>query len=126
MILNLIIAILHITFLIFMVAIPFTTSNYFLMMHVIIVPFVVMHWVCEQSICAVSMAEKKIRKMCGDESGCISCDIVEPVYNFEKNHRSMSVWIYGTAIGFWFLSIYGLVTKYNNGGIVKMKDMFRV
>jgi len=56
---------LHIIYILFVVITPFTNSNYFLLLHSITIPFMMMHWVCNDNTCVLTLIERKIREKIG-------------------------------------------------------------
>lgn len=56
------ISVIHISLICFIVIVPFTNSNYLLMMHAMIVPFIIFHWVLNNNMCALTLVEKKLKR----------------------------------------------------------------
>lgn len=125
--LNLII-VLHFIFVLCVVLVPFIGSNYYLLMHAIIVPFVIFHWIINDNTCALTLMEKKIRfNLYGtipNPDDCFTYKLIAPVYDFKKNNTKFSTLIYVVTITLWLISIYKLYDKYKNGKIKTMHDMF--
>ena len=48
--------ILHVLVILFVVAAPFSNSNYFLLMHITIVPFIILHCVLNNNTCCLTVA----------------------------------------------------------------------
>ncbi len=121
-----IITILHIIFVLFVVVVPFTSSNYLLMMHAVFIPFLLFHWLLNDNTCALTMLERKLRKeITGkDCDECITCKLIEPVYDFRKNYETFTVIIYTITIGLWLISVGKLYWGYRNGDIKKFSDLF--
>ena len=122
------IALLHIIFVIFVVVTPFLNSNYFLFIHLIFIPFLILHWACNDNTCVLTIVERKLRKqMSGDkytEDDCVTCKLIEPVYDFRKNYKTFSMIIYTVTIMLWLLSVGKLYYKYSDGTITGFKDLF--
>jgi hypothetical protein len=120
----------HIIFVCFIILVPFMNSNYLLMMHIIIVPFVMLHWVYNNNICALTVMEHKLReKITGekfDRKKCISARIIEPIYDFKSNHKTRSQLIYGLTTLLLFISIGKLYYRYKTGCIKSWRDLFIV
>jgi hypothetical protein len=55
---------------------------------------------------------------------CITCKLIEPIYDFKNNYKSFSTIIYGIAIILWILSALQIIKKYADGNIVKFDDLF--
>lgn len=122
-----VISLLHVIFVLFVVITPFINSNYFLLLHFITVPFVIMHWLCNDNTCALTIAERKLRKeIYGkvDEDDCITCRLIEPVYDFRKNYSGFTVIIYAITIGLWLITATRLGMKYHDGRISNFRDLF--
>ena len=123
-----IISIVHILFVCFIILVPFTDSNYLLAMHVILVPFIMIHWVYNNNICALTLIEHALReKITGekfDRKKCISARIIEPLYDFKNNHESRTKLIYGLTSILLLISISKLYFKYKSGSIKIWKDLF--
>lgn len=78
-----IIGYIHFLIVCFIVLTPFIGTEYFLTLHLLIVPFIMVHWLTNQTVCALTEIEKIVR------GGCESRDtffgkIVEPVYESES------------------------------------------
>lgn len=126
------IALLHIIFILFVVATPFTRSNYFLLLHTIFVPFMMLHWICNDNTCVLTVIEKYLRRSLSKNTtpqeeileNCFTCRLIEPVYDFNKNYNSYSKGIYVGTIALWLLSAGKLYWKYRSGEITSMYDLF--
>ena len=118
----------HIIFVCFVILVPFMNSNYLLMMHSILVPFVMLHWVANNNMCALTLMEQALReKITGekfDRKKCISARIIEPIYDFKNNHESRARLIYGLTTLLWFISIGKLYYRYKTGCIKSWQDLF--
>ncbi len=124
-----IITLLHIIYIIFVVIVPFTNSNYFLFLHAILIPFMMFHWMCNNNTCAITLIEKTARKKLYNDDNkddCITCKIIEPVYDFTNNYKKYSKIIYTITIILWFISMGKLFFKYKSGEISKMQDLIKL
>ena len=122
-----IITLLHVLFILFVVGVPFTSSTYFLLIHSVFVPFMVLHWICNDNTCVLTVIEKYMRKkMYGDDKkeNCFTCRLIEPVYDFNKNYASFSKGIYAATILLWLTSVSKLYFKYKGGEITGIRDLF--
>jgi len=121
------IIILHFIFVLFVVLTPFIGNNYFLVLHAVIVPFVMLHWVTNDNNCALTMMEKKIRKnLYGEEpdpTDCVTYNLIAPVYDFKKNNSDMSTIIYLITISLWGYTMVRLYNNYKNGKLSKLQDL---
>lgn len=124
------ITLLHIFFILFVIITPFTKSNYFMLLHIILVPFMMLHWIFNNNTCVLTIIERYIRKkVYGDEDmkeNCFTCKLIEPVYDFNKNYKSFSQIIYLITIGLWILSAGKLYCKYKSGEITNYQDLFNL
>lgn len=122
-----IITLLHIMFVIFVVVTPFLNSNYLLFIHAILIPFLIIHWLCNDNTCILTIIERKLRKGMSDkydENDCITCRLIEPVYDFRKNYKTFTIIIYMVTILLWGITMVKLFGKYNSGSIQNYKDLF--
>jgi hypothetical protein len=124
-----IISILHIIVILFVLITPFTNYNYFLFMHAIIVPFIMLHWYLNNNTCSLTIAEKEIRKRMNggnnevDDDECYTYKFIAPIYDFNKNHEEYSQFIYLLTTGLWFVTLYKLYTKFSDGSIKSITDL---
>ena len=124
-----IITLLHILLIIFIVITPFIGSNYLLFLHFIFVPFMVLHWLINDNTCVLTLVERKIReKVYGkvDDKDCITCRLIEPVYDFRKNYKTFTIIIYTITLMLWLISTGKLIYRYNTGSITGFRDIFTV
>jgi len=122
-----IIVFLHIMYILFIILAPFSNIKYILVLHVIIVPFMMMHWLTNNNMCALTLAEKHIRQQLygtSDSDDCFTCRLIEPVYDFTNNKGSMIIFIYLVTLLLWFISLYKLYNKYHTGEIQSFYDLF--
>jgi len=118
-----IIKLFHIIFVLFVTVTPFVNSNYFLFLHTIFVPFLILHWICNDNTCVLTILERKLRNQKNDDD-CITCKLIEPVYDFRKNYKQFSALIYTVTICLWLLSVGKLLCKYRSGKISSYQDLF--
>lgn len=124
--LNLIV-VLHFVFVMFVVLTPFIGNNYFLILHVIVVPFVMAHWYTNDNTCALTLMEKEIRyNLYGerpDPNDCFTYNLIAPVYDFKKNNNDASTIIYLVTISLWVYSVIRLYLNYRDGKLTKLEDL---
>lgn len=121
------ITLVHLLLVLFIIIAPFLGMNYFLLLHAIIVPFIVMHWVFNDNTCALTLLEKHLKKIVYgevDEDECITCQLINPVYDFKKNYETFSIIIYSITIGLWVISAGRLFYRYKTGSISSWPDLF--
>lgn len=117
----------HILLIIMITAIPFTDSNYFLMLHAVFVPFIMVHWICGDNTCVLSLVERQVRKRAfNDENpeNCYTCQLIEPVYDFRKKYDCIANAAYTVFIGLWIMSMCNLFNRYRTGIITSYTDLF--
>lgn len=88
-----IIRLIHYLVVAFFVLAPFTNDQRILTLHLIGVPFLLLHWVTNQSTCALTEVEKFISGKAHDEETFIG-SIVAPVYKFQSPENcDMVLWL---------------------------------
>lgn len=122
------ITIMHILFILFVVITPFTNNNYLLLLHAVVIPFVLFHWILNDDTCVLTMIERFLKKSIYkdnySEESCFTCRLIEPVYNFVDDNKKFSKIIYITIIILWFISSGKLLYKYHTNQITNWKDLF--
>ncbi len=122
--------IIHLIVIIFVLAAPFSNSNYLILLHIIVVPFIMLHWLLNNNTCCLTVAEKYIRKKTITtkikEEDCFTYQLIAPIYDFSKNHEAFSTFIYIITISVWSLSVYNLSNKLYNGEIKKLDDFAQI
>jgi len=104
---------------IFIVATPFLGDEYLLSLHAITIPFVMMHWASNQTVCALTELEKFVSGKKEEDTffGQIFVPIyknesfvgtiLKPIYTVkDKDEEKRLVWIGLTLI--WFITLYRL------------------
>lgn len=119
--------IIHLIVIIFVLAAPFSNSNYLILLHAIVIPFIILHWLLNNNTCCLTVAEKYIReKNTGSsvkEDDCFTYQLVAPIYDFNKDHQSFSTFIYILTLSLWFISVYNLSNKFCTGQIKSINDL---
>lgn len=117
---------IHFCILLFVICIPFVRSPYFLLLHTIFVPFLILHWVTNNNTCVLTTAEKYFRNVetKEDEDDCYTCKLINPMFDFKKNHVDSSTVIYIVTICLWLISSIRLFLKYKSGEISKLSEFF--
>ncbi len=126
----LLINILHLIVIIFVVGAPFSNSNYLLFMHVIIIPFIMLHWALNNNSCSLTLMEKFIReKTYGTEvkdDECFTYQFIAPIYDFNKNYEAFSNFTYLATFGLWSVSVYKLFNRIQDNEINKLYDLTKI
>jgi hypothetical protein len=87
---------LHVALVLFIVCTPFVGDANLLMINFMIIPFIIFHWITNQSVCALTELEKWLREEKDDDSTFFG-KLVGPVYKFKtKGDESLLLW---TALG---------------------------
>ena len=122
--------IIHLIVIIFVLAAPFSNSNYLMFLHVVIVPFIMLHWLLNNNTCCLTVAEKYIRQKTVsttiNEEDCFTYQLVAPIYDFSKKHETFSTIIYMLTISVWLVSVYNISTKICNGQLKKIDDIAQI
>ena len=77
------IQVIHILIRIFIVATPFVGGEYLLTIHLLTIPFIMMHWLTNQTVCALTELEKIVRGGCLDTETFFG-QIMIPIYKNES------------------------------------------
>jgi hypothetical protein len=99
-----IIKILHILFIGFMITAPFVPNMELVTLHFIIVPFLWLHWLTNDSTCFLTLVEKQIRGV--DDGKSFFHNLLSPVYLFHKDTVNYGVWTASYLL--WLVSLYRL------------------
>ena len=75
--------IVHILVRIFIVATPFLGDEYFLTLHLVIIPFIMLHWLTNQTVCALTEIERAVRGGCPADETFFG-KIMNPIYMNES------------------------------------------
>ena len=122
------IAFVHILYILFIIIVPFTNSNFLLLIYVVFVPFMMLHWVLNDNTCVLTLIECNLRTQLYGEAPkkdeCFTSRLIEPIYDFKSNYESMSTAIYVITIALWALAVYKLYSKYTCGEITSFDDLF--
>ena len=127
------ITLIHLLLVLFVALTPFIGTNYFRLLHFITVPFIMLHWICNDNTCVLTVVERFLRKkVYGEgkkdkvEEDCFTCKLIEPVYDFKKNYQAFSNSIYIITIGLWLITATRFYYQYKIGDIKEWPDLFRL
>jgi len=84
---------IHVLVVIFIIGVPFTNIEYLLSIHLLVVPFIVLHWLTNQSVCALTEIEKFITNKRDDDETFFG-KIMGPIYKF-KTKEEETLFLYG-------------------------------
>jgi hypothetical protein len=111
---------IHLLIMLFILMTPFFGSEYYLSLHFLVVPFIMLHWVTNQTVCALTELEKLVRGGCASEE-TIFGKIVDPIYKSESfmgriiapfytfedwETETLAVWVGLTAL--WLITLFKL------------------
>jgi hypothetical protein len=120
---------LHLAIILFIVAVPFLNKNYFLLLHIITVPFIMFHWILNNNTCALTLAEHYItEKLTGkpvDPRESFMSNLINPVYDFAENHKDLDILLYVVVSILFLISAMKLIKKKLDGEIKTITDLFR-
>ena len=115
-----IIQFIHVLVRIFILATPFFGDPYFLSLHFIVIPFIMLHWITNQTVCALTELERLARGGC-DSKDTIFGKIMDPIYKNEsfvgvvispfykiedKETETLAVWVGLTCL--WLITLLRL------------------
>jgi hypothetical protein len=111
-----IIRVLHFLLVVFIIGAPFFGGPHLLTYHFIIVPFILLHWLTNQSVCALTEMEKMLRGTDCDEETFFG-QLVGPVYKF-KTQREENLFVWTLMGTLWMVSAFRL----HNTGFAQLKS----
>lgn len=121
------ISILHLIIILFILIVPFSDSNYLLFMYCIVIPFIILHWILNNNMCCLTVAENYIRNITNGTKINIQDNftykLIAPIYDFNKNHQQFSIIIYIVTLLLWSIAMSNLTIKYNSGQIKTFNDI---
>lgn len=104
----------HVLVVCFCIITPYLYSEYMLSMWLIIVPFIVLHWVMNDDTCSLTVAEKILRGVDDDESFFAS--LITPIYNHHKiSDKCIQAMTYSILLPSLCLVVYKLKHHYDFG-----------
>ena len=80
---TLLIQIIHILVILFIFLTPLFESEYMLTLHMVLIPFIMLHWLTNQTVCALTEIEKMVRGEASDE-GTFFGKLMTPIYKSES------------------------------------------
>ena len=101
-----IIGLIHYLLIVFIIGTPFFGSEYFMSLHLVIIPFIMLHWITNQSVCALTELEKLIKGEKDDDKTFFG-QVVGPVYKF-RTQGDENTFLWTLLIGLWLISLYKL------------------
>ena len=92
---------LHVAFLGFMMWAPVSGNKLALVAHVLVTPFVWVHWVLNDDTCALTLLEKRVRGC--DDASSFMYNLVSPVYKVRD--ADMRAWSWAGSVVLWLVSV---------------------
>lgn len=118
--------VIHYLVFLFVILTPFFGNDYLMTMHLLVVPFILLHWATNQSVCALTEMEKLITgKTCDDDT--FFGKIVGPIYKF-KTKREENLFVWTMMITLWFITFMRLQQTdfaHLRADIAAVRAMFR-
>ena len=102
---NNVVRFIHAIFIIFVLIAPFTNFELLLSYHFIIIPFLWLHWITNNDICALTLIESKLTGV--DMNSTYMGSIISPIYQIQNFHFYII-----TAVLF-LISAYRLYTQFD-------------
>ena len=93
--------VLHLLFLLWVVIVPFTSNEPMLVLHLVVMPFLWVHWLMNDDTCALTLMERHLRGVPSEES--FFHKLVSPVYKIRDSQvRGLSWFI---SVGLWLITL---------------------
>ena len=120
--------IIHLMVILIILIVPFSGSNYYLFSYIILVPFIILHWVLNNNSCCLTLMEQRIRERITGEPinthETYMHKLIGPIYDFKKDNNDLSFYIYTASIILWLSACGGLYKNYKNNKINSFTDLF--
>lgn len=119
---------LHTILVLFIIVMPFIGKNYLLFLHAITGITILIHWIFNNNICSLTLIEYKLREIITgkpvNRDNCFMARLIEPIYDFKKNHHTRRIFLYTVLITLTFISIYKLRRNYKEGRLKNLFDFY--
>lgn len=96
------VSLLHWAFILFMLWAPFSSSRTALVLHLLVTPFLWVHWLLNDDTCALTLLEKKMRGLSDDGSSFFYA-LVSPVYKVRDGDMRVACWVASVAL--WLVTL---------------------
>lgn len=93
---------LHVAFLAFAILAPFSKVKEVLVAHLLLMPFLWLHWVLNDDTCALTALEQRMRGL-PSTSGSFVHSLVSPVYKVSDEEVSALAWV--ASVLLWLLTL---------------------
>lgn len=91
------VSVLHMAFVGFMIWAPFSSNRAALVMHLVLTPFLWIHWVLNDDTCVLTALERKLRGL-SDDSSSFFYKVVSPIYKISDEHVRLACWLASAAL----------------------------
>lgn len=92
---------LHCAFVLFMAWAPFSGNRVALVMHLLLTPFLWVHWLCNDDTCALTVLERRLRGVDDDDSFFYA--LVSPVYKVRDDMVRWVAWL--ASVVLWLVTL---------------------
>lgn len=96
------VGVLHVVFIAFMLTAPFSSNRTLLATHVVVTPFLWLHWWLNDDTCALTIVEKKLRGISDDDKSFVHA-LVSPVYKIRDADVRVASWY--ASITLWLVAV---------------------
>jgi hypothetical protein len=97
---------IHLVVVLFFVFAPFSSSESVLTLHLVMTPFLLLHWITNQSVCALTELEKCLTGKTEDHHTFMG-QIMGPIYTFQSPENE-TIFVWGTLVVLWLITLYKL------------------
>ena len=115
----------HLVFFVFMLYCPFSKQKVFNLFFLITAPFILLHWVTNNDVCALTEVEKILRGGKCESKDTFFGSLVAPVYNFDKHPYVSAMLLRSVLIVLWFIAFYNVKQKRDNDPIDEIYKSLR-
>lgn len=98
---SVLVAALHCVLVLFMVWAPFSRNRHALVAHLLLTPFLWLHWLANDDTCALTMLEKQLRGV--SDSHSFFYKLVSPVYKVRDADVRVACWVASVAL--WLVTV---------------------
>jgi hypothetical protein len=96
-----VVRVIHILFMLWMAVVPFTNNEPMLVLHLIVNPFLWLHWITNQDACSLTLLEMYLRGVPPEKSFFHS--VVSPVYKIDDETLKGLCWTISIAL--WLITL---------------------
>ena len=93
--------IVHVLFVAWVVVAPFSRDAFTLVLHLIVMPFIFLHWATNDDTCALTLLERRLRGVDADHS--FFHNLVSPVYKIRDEQLRPALWC--AALALWLITL---------------------